>query len=91
MLVGKRSCCLGPLSGPSGTEMANNPDAVRPWFTQVHHGLASAVLSAVGIPITVQPWNELAWLTNPSVVAEALNHEFEETRPEDVEGGTLGT
>jgi len=49
------------------------------------------VSSAVGIPITVQPWNELAWLTDPSVVAEALNHEFEETRPEDVEGGTLGT
>ena len=47
--------------------------------------------SAVGIPITVQPWNELAWLTDPSVVAEALNREFEETRPEDVEGGTLGT
>ena len=64
---------------------------MRPWFTQVHRGLGEAVSSAVGLPITVQPWNELAWLTDPSVVAEALNHEFEETRPEDVESGTLGT
>jgi hypothetical protein len=69
----------------------NNPDAVRPWFTQVHRGLASAVSSAIGIPITVQPWNELAWLTDPSVVADALNQEFERTRPDHVEGGALST
>lgn len=42
----------------------NNPDAVRPWFTRGHRGLASAVSSATGIPITVQPWNELAWLAD---------------------------
>ena len=45
----------------------------------------------LGIPITVQPWNELAWLTDPSVVADALNQEFERTRPDHVEGATLGT
>jgi len=81
----------GPYRAFPVLKWRNDPDAVRPWFTQVHRGLASAVSSAVGIPITVQPWNELAWLTDPSVVAEALNHEFEETRPEDVEGGTLST
>ena len=54
------------------------PDAVRPWFTRRrHHRMASALSSATGIPITVQPWNELAWLTDPSVVADALNQEFE--------------
>jgi hypothetical protein len=63
-----------------------NPDAVRPWFTQVHRGLGEAVSSAVGLPITVQPWNELAWLTDPSVVADALNQEFERPRPDHVEG-----
>jgi len=68
-----------------------NPDAVRPWFTQIHSGLGAAVSSAVGIPITVQPWDELAWLTDPSVVADALNQEFERPRPDHVEGGTLGT
>jgi len=68
-----------------------NPDAVRPWFTQIHRGLGAAVSSAVGIPITVQPWNELAWLTDPSVVADALNQEFERPRPDHVEGGTQGT
>lgn len=57
-----------------------DPSAVRPWFTQVHRGLGEAVSSAVGLPITVQPWNELAWLTDPVVVAEALNHEFEGTQ-----------
>jgi len=70
----------------------NNPKAVRPWFTRRrHHRLASAVSSAMGIPITVQPWNELAWLTDPSVVADALNQEFERTRPDHVEGGALST
>jgi hypothetical protein len=63
-----------------------NPDAVRPWFTQVHRGLGEAVSSAVGLPITVQPWNELAWLTDPSVVADALNQEFERPRRDHVEG-----
>jgi hypothetical protein len=54
------------------------PDAVRPWFTRRrHHRMASALSSATGIPITVQPWDELAWLTDPSVVADALNQEFE--------------
>jgi len=56
----------------------NNPKAVRPWFTRRHHRLAAALSSATGIPITVQPWNELAWLTDPTVVADALNQEFEE-------------
>ena len=70
----------------------NNPDAVRPWFTRRrHHRMASALSSAAGIPITVQPWDELAWLTDPSVVADALNQEFERPRPDHVEGGTLGT
>lgn len=55
------------------------PDVVRPWFTQGHRGLAVAVSSAIGVPITIQPWNELAWLSNPSIVADALNHEFERT------------
>ena len=60
----------------------DNPDAVRPWFTRRrHHRLASALWSATGIPVTVQPWNELAWLTDPSVVADALNHEFERQGP----------
>ena len=68
-----------------------NPEAVRPWFTQTHRGLGAAVSSAVGIPITVQPWDELAWLTDPSVVADALNQEFERTRPDHVEGGALST
>jgi hypothetical protein len=54
-----------------------HPDAVRPWFTHVHRGLGVALSSAVGLPITVQPWNELAWLTDPSVVANALNEAFE--------------
>jgi hypothetical protein len=67
------------------------PDAVRPWFTEIHRGLGEAVSSAVGLPITVQPWNELAWLTDPSVVADALNQEFERARPDHVEGGTPGT
>ncbi len=71
--------------------MGRDGFAEWPWFTQAHRGLASAVSSAVGIPITVQPWNELAWLTDPSVVADALDHEFEETRPDHVDGGTLGT
>jgi hypothetical protein len=69
----------------------SNPGAVRPWFTQVHRGLGEAVSSAVGLPITVQPWNELAWLTDPSVVADALNQEFERPRPDHVEAGTPGT
>jgi hypothetical protein len=69
----------------------SNPEAVRPWFTQVHRGLGEAVSSAVGLPITVQPWNELAWLTDPSVVADALNQEFEGPRPDHVEAGTPGT
>jgi len=69
----------------------NNPDAVKPWLTQGHRGLAVAVSRAVGIPITVQPWNELAWLTDPSVVADALNQEFERTRPDRVPDGALGT
>jgi hypothetical protein len=43
----------------------NNPDAVMPWLTQGHRVFASAVSSAAGIPMTVQPWNELAWLTEP--------------------------
>jgi len=68
-----------------------NPDAVRPWFTQIHRGLAIAVSSAVGIPLTVQPWNELAWLTDPSIVADALNQEFERPRPDHVEARALGT
>ena len=56
----------------------NKPDAVRPWFTRRrHHRMASALSSATGIPITVQPWDELSWLTDPSVVADALNQEFE--------------
>jgi hypothetical protein len=56
----------------------NKPEAVRPWFTRRrHHRMASALSSATGIPITVQPWDELAWLTDPSVVADALNQEFE--------------
>jgi hypothetical protein len=58
----------------------SNPEAVRPWFTQVHRGLGEAVSSAVGLPITVQPWNELAWLTDSSVVADALNKEFEQAQ-----------
>src|SRR5665647_2777233 len=63
----------------------NNPDAVRPWFTRRrHHRMASALSSATGIPITVQPWDELAWLTDPSVVADALNQEFERPRPDPV-------
>ena len=69
----------------------NNPDAVMPWLTQGHRVFASAVSSAAGIPMTVQPWNELAWLTDPSTVADALNQEFERPRPDHVEGGTLGT
>jgi len=69
-----------------------NPDAVRPWFTRRrHHRMASALSSATGIPTTVQPWDELAWLTDPSVVADALNQEFERPRPDHVEGGTPGT
>ena len=43
----------------------NNPDVVMPWLTQGHRVFASAVSSAAGIPMTVQPWNELAWLTEP--------------------------
>jgi len=62
------------------------PDAVRPWFTQIHRGLGEAVSSAVGLPITVQPWNELAWLTDPSVVADALNQEFARPRTDHVAG-----
>ena len=62
------------------------PEAVRPWFTQVHRGLGVAVSSAVGLPITVQPWNELAWLTDPSVVADALNQEFARPRTDHVAG-----
>jgi hypothetical protein len=69
-----------------GDVWRNNPKAVRPWFTRRHQCLASALSSATGIPITVQPWNELAWLTDPSVVADALDQEFEETRPDHVEG-----
>ena len=63
-----------------------NPDAVRPWFTQIHRGLGEAVSSAVGLPITVQPWSELAWLTDPSVVADALNQEFARPRTDHVAG-----
>jgi hypothetical protein len=69
----------------------NNPDAVRPWLTQGHRVFASAVSSAAGIPMTVQPWNDLAWLTDPSVVADALNQEFERPRTDHVEGGTPAT
>ena len=69
----------------------NNPDAVRPWLTQGHRVFASAVSSAAGIPMTVQPWDELAWLTDPSVVADALNQEFERPRTDHVESGTPGT
>jgi len=47
-----------------GDVWRNNPKAVRPWFTRRHQCLASALSSATGIPITVQPWNELAWLTD---------------------------
>jgi hypothetical protein len=64
----------------------SHPDAVRPWFTQIHRGLGEAVSSAVGLPITVQPWNELAWLTDPSVVADALNQEFARPRTDHVAG-----
>jgi hypothetical protein len=63
-----------------------NPNAVRPWFTQIHRGLGEAVSSAVGLPITVQPWSELAWLTDPSVVADALNQEFARPRTDHVAG-----
>jgi hypothetical protein len=69
----------------------SNPDVVMPWLTQGHRVFASAVSSAAGIPMTVQPWKELAWLTDPSIVADALNQEFERPRPDHVEGGTLGT
>jgi hypothetical protein len=69
----------------------NNPTAVRPWFTRRHHRLASALSSATGIPIAVQPWDDLAWLTDPSVVAEALNLEFERPRPVDLEAGASRT
>jgi hypothetical protein len=64
----------------------NNPDAVKPWLTQRHRVFASAVSSAAGIPMTVQPWNELAWLTDPTVVADSLNQEFDRPRPDHLEG-----
>lgn len=57
------------------------PEAVLPWFTHMHHRLGSAVAKAVGFPVTVQPWDELAWLTRPSIVADALNQVFEEHSP----------
>ncbi len=50
---------------------------ISTWRLRVHRGMGAAVSSAVGIPITVQPWNELARLTQPSVDADALNRESE--------------